>query len=136
MYVVTHSELTAGYQIAQIAHAVADFAVHREENFRHWHETSQYIVALQTDDADSLKRLIEEAPEELETISFFEPDLDYELTSVAFVPHERNKKYLSKLKLAGKSSIDNKDSLFTMPENNINHSTNFNKETIMTGEKK
>lgn len=101
LYVVTHSELTAGYQIAQVAHAVADFALHRTEQFRNWHETSQYIVALQTDNSESLLQLIENAPQHSDTIVFKEPDLGNSITSVVFVPHEQNRRYLANLKLAG-----------------------------------
>lgn len=104
LYVVTHGELTAGYQIAQVAHAVADFALHKPEQFKTWHVNSQYIVALQVPDKDTLATLLMNAEESHETIAFYEPDLMDSLTSIAFVPHERNKRFLANLPLAGKTA--------------------------------
>jgi Mg/Co/Ni transporter MgtE len=105
LYVVTHKELTAGYQIAQIAHAVADFARHKSDDFTRWHSYDQRILALQTDNESSLQKLLESAVDRgLDAIPFYEPDIDDALTSIAFVPHVENKKYLSNLSLAGRKS--------------------------------
>lgn len=100
---VTHSGLTAGYQIAQISHAVADFARFQPEHFSSWHSRSQYIVALQTPCSESLRKLMARALHNgLQVVAFREPDLGGELTSLAFVPAERNRKFLRLLPLAGK----------------------------------
>lgn len=105
MYVVTHAELTAGYQIAQIAHAVADFALHRSDSFTRWHTTDQRILALQTPCFESLATLHQNALDVgLDVVPFYEPDLDNEITSLAFVPSEKNKKFLANLPLAGRKS--------------------------------
>lgn len=95
--------MTAGYQIAQTAHGVAAFAISRPSEFHQWHEESQYIVALQTEDSGSLELLFERAISmELTPIPFREPDLEHSLTSVAFVPDGRNRKFLAGLPLAGR----------------------------------
>ena len=106
LYLVTHQQLAPGYQIAQIAHAVADFAVYSPVEFLDWHSQSQYIVALETQTKDCLERLLQRAQaKHLKTIPFHEPDLDNQLTSVAFVPNQSNKAFLSNLPLAGKGFI-------------------------------
>lgn len=102
---VTHSGLTAGYQVAQTAHAVANFARYETESFIDWHSNSQYIVALATPCADSLHSLLLRAKRKgLVVVPFREPDLEDQLTSLAFVPNEHNKKLLSNLPLAGKNN--------------------------------
>lgn len=105
LYLVTHQDLTAGYQIAQVAHAVADFALHRLEHFIRWRNDDQRILALQTKNSESLEQLFATAlAQGLDVIPFYEPDIGNALTSLAFVPHERNKKLLSNLSLAGRKS--------------------------------
>ena len=95
--------MTAGYQIAQTAHGVAAFAISKPSEFHQWHEESQYIVALQTEDSGSLELLFERAiSRELTPIPFREPDLGDSLTSVAFVPHAENRRFLAGLPLAGR----------------------------------
>lgn len=95
--------MTAGYQIAQTAHGVAAFAISKHSEFQQWHEESQYIVALQTEDSGSLELLLERALRRgLTPIPFREPDLGGSLTSVAFVPHAENRRFLSGLPLAGR----------------------------------
>lgn len=117
LYLVTHQDLTAGYQIAQVAHAVADFALHRLEHFVHWRNTDQRILALQTKDSESLEQLFSTAlAQGLDVIPFYEPDIDNALTSLAFVPHERNKKLLSKLPLAGRKAGSTNKHSFTTTE--------------------
>lgn len=104
---MTHAKLSSGQQTAQIAHAVADFALHRGESFANWHSTSQFIVSLQTPCTESLEALLQDAHlNGFDTVVFREPDLDDELTAVAFVPNEAVKKYLRKLPLAGKHHIE------------------------------
>ena len=94
--------MTAGYQIAQVAHAVADFASHRTEEFRNWHETSQYIVALQCEDAKNLEKLFQQAKtHNFDVIDFKEPDLNNEITSIVFSPNKKNRRFLANLPLAG-----------------------------------
>ena len=60
-------------------------------------------MALAAEDSNSLNALLEKSSQrELDAISFREPDLDDELTALAFAPHPHNRKLLSNLPLAGK----------------------------------
>ena len=103
LYIVTRSDLSAGYQTAQVAHAVADFAKNRTHEFLSWHTHNQYIVILSVSDADSLEVLYSKAIENsLDAILFREPDINNQLTSIAFVPSNEIKNFLSHLPLAGK----------------------------------
>lgn len=102
---VTHSGLTAGYQVAQTAHAVANFARFDTDAFTHWHAQSQYLVALQAPCADTLEGLLSRAlAAELTVHPFREPDIGDQLTAIAFSPDPRNKRFLSRLPLAGKKT--------------------------------
>lgn len=102
---VTHSGLTAGYQVAQTAHAVADFARFNSDAFTDWHSNSQYIVALQAPSTEALERLLTRAhAAELAVHPFREPDIEDQLTAIAFSPHPRNRRFLSGLPLAGKKT--------------------------------
>ncbi len=85
-----------------MAHALADFALERGDDFRNWRETSNYIIALQVHSSSALEELHEQAVSDgFQLVHFREPDLADQLTSIAFVPHETVKPYLSSLKLAG-----------------------------------
>ena len=102
---VTHSGLTAGYQVAQTAHAVANFARFDSDAFAHWHSRSQYLVALQAPCADTLEGLLSRAhAAELTVHPFREPDIGDQLTAIAFSPDPRNRRFLSSLPLAGKKT--------------------------------
>jgi hypothetical protein len=94
--------LRAGQQTAQVAHALADFARRRGDEFQSWHENSNYIIALQVQNTSALEDLYTRAEEDdLELIQFREPDLNHELTAIAFIPHASVKPFLASLKLAG-----------------------------------
>lgn len=100
---VTHSGLTAGYQVAQTAHAVANFARFDSDAFINWHIQSQYLVALQTSCPETLEALLSRAlAAELTVHPFREPDIGDQLTALAFTPDPRNKRFLARLPLAGK----------------------------------
>lgn len=102
---VTHSGLTAGYQVAQTAHAVANFARFDSDAFTNWHSNSQYLVALQTPCAEALEDLLARAlAAELTVHPFREPDIEDQLTAIAFSPDPRNKRFLACLPLAGKDT--------------------------------
>ena len=99
---MTHAGLTAGYQIAQIAHAVAEYAHHAQQDFALWRTHSERIIALQTPSMVSLEELLHAAHQSgLTAIKFREPDINNSLTAVAFIPDARNKPFLKGLALAG-----------------------------------
>lgn len=104
---VTHAELSPGYQVAQTAHALAEFALRRPEEFSLWQ--NGYIVCLQASSASDLKRLHLDATElSLDTVAFHEADLGNEMTAIAFTPSPSARPFLSQLPLAGKTKSTNK----------------------------
>lgn len=50
LYVLVRSDLSAGMQLAQACHGVAEFARDHPTEFASWMETSNYIVVLQVAD--------------------------------------------------------------------------------------
>lgn len=71
------------------AHAVADFADQCYEGFREWKRDSNSIIVLGVDDEESLKRQYEKVRKLLGNdaygpVSFAEPDIDDQWTSIAF----------------------------------------------------
>lgn len=103
LYLVTHGGLTAGYQVAQCAHAVADIALAHPAEFAYWHSHGQRVVALAAVDAAALLVLLGDAVAAgFTVVPFREPDLGHEVTAVAFVPAAGNRKFLSHLSLAGR----------------------------------
>jgi peptidyl-tRNA hydrolase len=95
--------LTAGQQIAQISHAVSEFAKHRPIEFDSWYHSSQYIVALQAENLSQLIDLLSILKTKgFDTVYFCEPDFDNQLTAVAVTPHEDVKGHLANFPLAGK----------------------------------
>jgi peptidyl-tRNA hydrolase len=103
LYLVTHAHLSAGYQTAQIAHAVADFIQTNPEIANKWHTISNSLIVLEAEDAVGLSAIQDEATRRgIVTTGFREPDLGDELTAVAFAPGEATRKLLSNLPCAGK----------------------------------
>lgn len=99
---MTHEQLRAGQQTAQVAHALADFARRRGDAFKQWHDHSNYIIALQVKSPLALEELYSRAHADgFDLIPFREPDLGDQLTALAFVPSKAVKPYLSSLRLAG-----------------------------------
>ena len=56
LYTVTRRDLSAGQQLAQSLHSISDYSVQYPETFKKWNLTSNYIVALSTENEESLKR--------------------------------------------------------------------------------
>ena len=103
LYLVTHSNLSAGYQTAQVAHAIADFLQTNPSIANKWRSVSNSIIVLETEDSQSLSELQEKALKcNIITTEFREPDLSDEITAVAFAPSESTRKLLSNLPCVGK----------------------------------
>lgn len=87
LYIATHANLSSGYQIAQVAHAVTGFIFSYPELARDWHANSNVVVAVEARDTNELDWLIQAATyQNLAVAAFYEPDLGDELTAVAFGP--------------------------------------------------
>lgn len=84
LYVVVREDLPPGAQAVQAAHAMREFAAEHPEIEREWHEKSNTIVMLATNETH-LGYLLEQAKlRGVETSIFREPDLDNTLTAVCF----------------------------------------------------
>lgn len=109
---VTHDELSPGYQVAQTAHAIADFLITQPTLAQTWHFTSNSLIVLSTPTASELYHLYCEALSSgLNVIPFREPDILDEITGLAFAPSSINRQFLSTLPLVGKqhSSVKSRE---------------------------
>lgn len=95
--VVGRRDLPAGLRAAQMAHAVAAFALERREEADEWSRESNNLILLEVDDEACLASLVQRLLEDGEDlICFREPDRGDELTAVATLAWRR----LSSLPLA------------------------------------
>jgi len=92
-------------QLAQTVHAVAAVAVNYPAEFRNWYCRSNNVVVLAAVDETDLAGWIADGRSSgLACALFREPDLDGELTAVAFVPDPAVGRFLSNLPLAGRET--------------------------------
>lgn len=100
---IVRKDLLPGQQIAQTAHAVADYATEYPEDFAKWHANSNTLVCLQANDETHLTELLEKLRElKHPTTAFREPDFQDSLTAISFVAERDLRKKFSSLSLAGK----------------------------------
>lgn len=103
LYVVTHANLSVGYQAAQIAHAVADFTQQHSVETQQWHNRSNSVIILEAHNVEELYGFIEKAENKGITYTYFrEPDLGDEITAIAFAPGKETVKMLSNLPCLGR----------------------------------
>jgi len=106
IYIVTHQELSTGYQTAQSAHAIAELLMAEPVIASKWHRDSNSIIVLAAKNAKELFFLNEQSISAgLSPVIFREPDLMDEITAIAFAPSALNKKFLRKLTLVGKNTL-------------------------------
>ena len=90
--------LKPGQQIAQCAHAVADFSIHHPQLFKEWHDISNYICCLIAPDLEELEARCRK--QGMSYTSFREPDLNNQLTAIAIEPSQLAKSIVRSYKLA------------------------------------
>lgn len=104
LYILVDGSLPPGLQMAQVAHAVIDLALHSPGELHDWHRDSNYVVVLASQDLRAdIERVLHNAagPTRYETV--FEPDLPGEpMTAVVFAPAPWIGPSLACLPLAGK----------------------------------
>lgn len=106
MYVVGRKDLGQSYESVQTAHAGIQFQHEHPEIAKEWHDKSKYLVHLSARDLSHLEDLIFKANLRDIKISIFrEPDIDNEITAVAFEPSEASRKLLSNLPLALRKGV-------------------------------
>ena len=105
---VTHNNLASGYQTAQVAHALAEYAIAFPEEFSKWHKVSNFVVVLAAKDEKSLRKFAQDLRKRgIGFKSFQEPDLGYELTSIALTPSQATVEACRGLSLAGNNHSKN-----------------------------
>ena len=99
--IIVRNDLTNGQQLAQSVHSAAEFAHKHTNLFNDWMTNSQYVVSLSANDEQHLKEVLTK----LEwfganVVTFREPDMDNQLTSIAFYGTPKMMKITAHLKLA------------------------------------
>ena len=101
---ITRQDLTAGYQVVQTAHAIADFAHDHPDQFRQWKQESNSIITLSTTDEKSLTDLYFKLKEKTPFVTtFHEPDIGNQMTAICVYGTPEIRKMLCSLPLALKS---------------------------------
>ena len=93
--------MSAGYQMVQSMHSLADFAHELPQFFKSWKDNSNYLISLATQDEQSLENIYNKLCEHgAPIVAFREPDHYDQLTAICFygLPHYR--KLVSNLPLA------------------------------------
>lgn len=101
---VTRKDISAGYQLVQSAHSVAEFAYQYPNQFHDWIDTSKYLISLSVDDEENLKNLYCILKHNgAHVVAFTEPDIDNQLTSICYYGTPEMRKLTQKLDLALKN---------------------------------
>lgn len=91
LYLVTRSDLPAGQQAVQAAHALREFVAAFPELDKLWYERSNYLALLAAPDEWSLHRIVQKARRRgVPVVCFREPDLEDAVTAVALAPAGKN----------------------------------------------
>jgi peptidyl-tRNA hydrolase len=98
LYIVTRRDLKRGLKIAQACHAAIESP--KKFPFLNKGETP-YIIILEVKDEERLNILKKEAASKTEVVSFREPDLNNQLTSIAFLGSSTTRSLTEGLRLAG-----------------------------------
>lgn len=102
MYVVVRQDLAAGAQIAQAIHAFREFVEFHPSEEQNWYKLSNTIVVLGCRDENELMTLRKGAVDQHIKFSMFrEPDMNNQVTAIAFEPGQKTSDYLRHLNLAG-----------------------------------
>lgn len=101
--VVSRRDLSIAYQAVQSGHAAIDFQHQHPVEAKEWHKQSNYLAFLTVADEAELIKLISKAIVlGVKHTVFREPDLDNQITAVAFEPTEAARKLTSSCPLLGK----------------------------------
>jgi hypothetical protein len=101
---VTREDLSAGYQTAQTAHALAEYAFKKPRTFKRWRRRSGYLICLAVKDRfDLVKLMIQLSENKVGFVPFYEPDVD-QVTAITIDPCDLGDKLTAYLPLANKRS--------------------------------
>jgi hypothetical protein len=100
---VTRRDLHPGAQASQLTHAAQQFEKEHFDVQYEWYSKSNHLVLLSCENEESLKQLLVKAHiKGIKCSAFTEPDMDNQLTAIAFEPCEDTCKLVSSLPLAFK----------------------------------
>ncbi len=98
---VTRKDLSAGYQLVQSGHAIAEWIKHFPELFAEWNKQSNYLVSLSTDNERTLQHLYDKLQwHGANVVAFYEPDIDNQMTAICYYGTPEMRKHTQKLDLA------------------------------------
>ena len=100
---ITRQDISAGYQVAQTAHAVSQFSYKYHKTFTDWITSYNCIVSLAAKDEAELQSLLDSI-DDIEVVGFCEPDIDNQLTAICFFATEEVRKKFASIPLALKKS--------------------------------
>ena len=105
--VVTRRDLPISYQAVQSGHAAIDFQHQHPVEAKEWQTQSNYLAFLTVNDEAELIKLISKAIlSGIKHTIFREPDIDNQITAVAFEPSDLARKLTSSCPLLGKEVIN------------------------------
>jgi hypothetical protein len=101
MTIIVRDDLEPGYKVVQSAHALADFAVKFDHEFKQWQLGSNYLCCLEAskDKIDKILYKLKDLNIKYEV--FKEPDIGSQMTAVAIeaISREQHKKLFKNLQL-------------------------------------
>lgn len=100
LYVIVRADLKPGAQLAQAGHAVAAFARRARSAFEQWTDGSNNLVVLTASDELALAELSAMIAGVGRPVDVHEPDLDDQLTAIAFEGTDEAARLVSSLPLA------------------------------------
>lgn len=101
LYIVVRQDLPHGLQAAQAVHAAFEFSDEHPEWTEQWMSISNYLVILSVPDEPTLDALRATAVlKGMDITVVREPDLDMQVTAVAFEPSDKSRRMLGSLSLA------------------------------------
>ena len=101
---VTRKDLSAGYQLVQTGHSIAEFAHQFPNQFQDWKRDSNYLISLSVDNEEKLQRLFYKLQDNgADVVAFTEPDINDQLTAICYYGTPELRKLTEKLDLALKN---------------------------------
>ena len=99
LIVVIRKDLEPGYQIAQSGHALAQFMLEHPDRAIQWN--NNFLICLSIENEEKLHNLYTKLQKQGIAVSAFcEPDIDHQMTSIAFEGTKVASKLTSSLPLA------------------------------------
>jgi hypothetical protein len=93
--------LSAGQQLVQSGHAIAEFVQQFPDKFAEWKQQSNYLISLSVDNEERLQRLFYKLQDNgADVVAFTEPDIDNQLTAICYYGTPEMRKITQNLDLA------------------------------------